>query len=405
MRIAFLVGGFPTISETFIINQICGLMELGNDVDIFPNKYNKREKTHSQVKEFKMLENTYHVNIPANKFIRVMKAMLLFFLNIYKSPIVVMKSLNIFKYGKVALSLKLFYSTIPFIDKDDYDIYHAHFGPNGNLAVLLKEIGVIKGKIVTSFLGADLSKYLNKNKKNVYEKLLNEVDLCLPINNVFKQKLIDLGCDEKKIVVHHIGIKPEKYNRIIDEEENKFNIITIARLVEKKGVVFGIKAISKLVNKYPNISYKIVGDGYLRNDLENLINEMELNSNIEILGYKTQNEIKELFKNYRILLAPSVTSSDGDKEGIPIAIMEAMASGLCVISTTHSGIPELVRDGKDGFLVPERNTDLLAEKIEILINNKEKRMKFSNNARKRVEKKFNSNYLITRLFDLYKNLI
>lgn len=138
--------------------------------------------------------------------------------------------------------------------------------------------------------------------------------------------------------------------------DGKIHLLTVARLVEKKGIQYSIQAVAKVVKKYPQIEYKIAGDGPLKSDMESLIDGLKVNGNVKLLGGKQQGEIIELMKDADIFLAPSVTSNDGDQEGIPVAIMEALAQGLPVISTYHSGIPELVQDGISGFLVPERDT-------------------------------------------------
>ena len=183
------------------------------------------------------------------------------------------------------------------------------------------------------------------------------------------------------------------------------NILTVARLVEKKSVHYGIEAVAKVVKRYPFVQYEIAGDGPLKGDLVGLIDKLDINENVKLLGWKQQNEISELMSHADILLAPSVTGKEGDQEGIPVVLMEAMARGLPVISTYHSGIPELVQDGRSGFLVRERDIDALAEKLEHLITHPEMRDQMGAEGRKYVEENYNIDKLNDRLVEIYEEIL
>jgi colanic acid/amylovoran biosynthesis glycosyltransferase len=324
-----------------------------------------------------------------------------------KGPLVVLRSLNIFKYGRKAASFNLFFQTIPFVDKGPYDIIHCHFGPSGNLAVFLKEVGAIRGKVITTFHGYDLSSYIGKNGNRVYEKLFKKGDLFLPISKRWKKKLINLGCPKEKILVHRMGIDVGRLGFLQRKirKNGKINILSVARLVEKKGVHYGIEAVSKVVKRYPFVQYEIAGDGPLKRDLVGLIDKLDINENVKLLGWKQQNEISELMGHADILLAPSVTGKGGDQEGIPVVLMEAMARGLPVISTYHSGIPELVQDGVSGFLLRERDVDGLTEKLEHLITHPEMRDQVAAEGRKYVEENYNIDKLNDRLVEIYKETL
>ena len=154
MKIAFIVDGFPKLSETFILNQITGLLDLGHEVEIFARYHSNEEKVHSDVKKYRLMERVHYFDMPHNKIKRVLKAIFLIITNFHKNPLKISKSLNVFKYGKEALSLWLFYLIIPFLDKD-FDIIQCHFGPNGNMGAYLKQMG-FKGKILqTTLWGSD----------------------------------------------------------------------------------------------------------------------------------------------------------------------------------------------------------------------------------------------------------
>lgn len=405
MRVAFIVSGFPTLSETFILNQITGLIDLGHDMEIFAERNPNEGKIHLDVEKYHLMERVHYFNLPHKKIKRVLKAVYLIIINFHKSPFKIFNSLNAFKYGKDALSLKLLYTLIPFLDRK-FDIIHCHFGPNGVIGAYLKEIGV-KGKIVTTFHGYDMSAFISSNGSDVYKDLFLVGDLFLPISNYWKKKLPELGCNEGKIIVHRMGINLGKFKfserKIQDGEPVK--MLTIGRLVEKKGHEYVIKAMAKVVKKHKNIEYIIGGDGPLAGKLGSLVSGLGSKNYIIFLGVVEQDEVLKLYQKAHIFILPSITSNDGGQEGIPVVLMEAQATGLPVISTYHSGIPEVVIDGKSGFLVPEKNVDALAERIEYLIEHPELWPDMGRYGRKFVEERYSIKKLNHRLAKIYETLL
>ena len=118
MKIAFIVGEFPALSETFILNQITGLIDLGHEVDIYSRMTPSQGKVHPDVKKYNLYACTYYLNdVPENKIKRVLKAIKLFATHFHKSPLIILKSLNIFKYGREAHSLYNFYHAVAFLRK------------------------------------------------------------------------------------------------------------------------------------------------------------------------------------------------------------------------------------------------------------------------------------------------
>jgi colanic acid/amylovoran biosynthesis glycosyltransferase len=405
MKIAFILGGFPALSQTFILNQITGLLDLGHEVEIFAQFNPKDKKIHSDIEKYRLMERVHYFAMPQNKIKRILKAIFLIIKNFHKAPLKILKSLNVLEYGKAALSLRLLYSLIPFLDKN-FDILHCHFGPNGIIGVHLKSMGII-GKIITTFYGYDMSAFISDNSASIYKNLFLEGDLFLPICDYFKRKLISIGCDEKSIIIHRIGIDFKKF--ILSERKIRskepIQILTIARLVEKKGHKYAIKAINKILQKHNNIQYIIAGDGPLGDELESLVSEFGIENYIKFLGPINQNECLKLYQEANIFILPSVTSDNEDQEGTPVVLMEAQAMGLPVISTFHSGIPEVVVEGKSGFLVPEKDVDALAEKLEGLIEHPEIWPEMGRYGRKFVEERYDIKKLNQQLVEIYQNLI
>jgi colanic acid/amylovoran biosynthesis glycosyltransferase len=408
MRIAFLVNQFPSVSETFILNQITGLIDRGHEVDIYAGAPAETAEVHSEVERYHLLDRTYYwPPMPHNPLNRILKGSRFFLENFSKEPAVLLRSLNVFHYGKKAAFLQLLYRAIPLLEKQPYDIIHCQFGPTGLIGEVLRAIGAIKGKLIVSFRGFDISRCLEGGDDHLYDRLFDTADLFLPVSENIKQKLIGLGCEEKKIVIHRSGIDCSEFSfspRPI-HSGGKIRILTVARLIEKKGVKYGIRAIAKLREIRRDIEYTVVGDGPLKGELIRLIQALDIGDEVELVGWKKHEDVIQVLENSDILLAPSVTARSGDQEGIPNVLKEAMAMGLPVVSTLHSGIPELIQDRVSGFLVPERDVDALAEKLKYLIEHQEMWSEMGSAGRKQVEENYDINKLNDRLIELYRQLL
>ena len=410
MRIAFLVNGFPLLSETFVLNQITGLLDRGHEVDIFAHTRWYQAKVHDDIRRYKLLERTHHLNLDNSMLPQelpgVLRTLFLIFKNVHKNPIVLWEVLKAFRSGSIHSALKRLYPIILFLDKGPYDVVLCHFGSNGNLAVDLKKRRAFRSRIITTFHGHDISAHIVQKGRNLYDTLFAQGDLFLTISDVFKDRLIKLGCSEQKVVVHRAGVDVRRFSyapRSLDRSGN-IRVTTIARLVEIKGVEYGIQAIGKLIPNYPGVEYRIAGDGPLKDILERLIQELGVGDSVTLLGWQSQEEVRELLHHTDILLAPSVTGCDGNQEGIPVVLMEALALGIPAVTTQHSGIPELVHDGESGFVVAERDADALAEKLAYLIEHPETWSRMGIKGRSHVEQHYNIDKLNDRLVEIFQQV-
>ncbi|PZO21117.1 MAG: colanic acid biosynthesis glycosyltransferase WcaL [Leptolyngbya foveolarum] len=409
MKVAFIVEGFPKISETFVMSQIIGLIERGHEVDVYADSPVNEEVRSGDYKQEDLL-NIHYLKNSSDKLSNLFHAFRSSTLNFFKNPKAISCAWNPKKYDepRVFPRFLLPLLTTAFIrNSRDYDIIHCHFGHNGLKAAFLKRIGLIDSKVVTTFHGIDLTSYISSFGQDTYARLFEYGNLFLPISERWEQRLIELGCDHNKINIHHMGVDCEKFvfkHRNL-EENSQVRLISIARLVEKKGIEYAIRAIAQLVKVYPNIHYTIIGDGLLRQNLEDLAKELQIEQQVDFLGWREHREVIDILDRSNILLAPSVTSREGDQEGIPVTLMEAMAMGIPVISTWHSGIPELVKDKISGYLVAERDIDALAQKIECLINQPEVYSSMSLQGRMCVEKSYDLDRLNDQLVNIYTKLL
>ncbi len=405
LKIAFIVNEFPVISETFIFNQIIGLKSKGHQVDIYAV-----DGTSSKID---IINNNHFQNcifhepyIPTNRLCRVIKGLRFLLTKLGHNPLALFKSLNFFKYGKYAASLNLLYASISHLNSQTYDIIHCHFGPNGIKGVLLKDIGVLKGKVITTFHGYDVNK-LPKQYNINYHHLFQRGDLYTVNSDFTANKLAALGCPKEKIIKLPVGLDLShfKFKKRMLHSGEPIKIITVARLVEKKGCEYSIKAVAKIAKKHPNIIYNIVGDGNLRQSLESLIEQLNIADKVKLLGWKNHDEIAKLYAESHIFVLASVTAADGDMEGQGLVLQEAQAMGMPVLSTQHNGIPEGILAEKSGILVPEKNIDALAEKLCYLVENPQVWSEMGRAGRAFVESKYNIDHLTNRLIEIYQSLV
>ncbi|MDJ0601367.1 MAG: glycosyltransferase [Crocosphaera sp.] len=407
MKIAFIVGEFPILSETFILNQITGLIDRGHEVDIYAEIQGNTHHVHPSVNTYKLLKKTYYLpQLPESTLERIIKGFYLIAKFGIQDPIRILQSLNIFKYGKQSLFLWLLYSLIPNFNKD-YDIIHCQFGHLSFRGMAFQAINSPHAQLITIFRGFDISTFVEMKGKHIYDKLFNQGDFFLANCEFFRKKAIALGCPVNLIQVHFSGLDCKQFTfkpRYLKKDE-KIRIATTGRLVEKKGIEYSIRAVAKQAKINPNLEYNIIGDGELRPDFEQLIKDLGMEDIIKIVGWKNETEIKKILDESHIFIAPSVTAKDGNQDAPINVLKEAMAMGLPVISTYHGGIPELVEDGVSGFLVPERNVDSLADKLNDLITHPEIWEKMGQAGRNYVEKYYDLEMLNNKLIEVYQQLI
>ncbi|MEM8830640.1 MAG: glycosyltransferase [Cyanobacteria bacterium P01_G01_bin.19] len=417
LKIAFIVGRFPVLSEAFILNQIAGLLERGHEVDIYALEgYSRETKVHPIVEKYNLLARSHYVpDIPHNFIFRCLKAIQLLFTQSYKNPLAVIKSFNWLRYGKQALSLRLFYGAIAFLNNQQYDLVHCQFGiyamqgkyPQDAGVLRLRSLGLLQGKLVIGFRGWDISWYVKQYGEDVYQRLFPHADFFVTNCNFFRDRAIKIGCPGNKITVVGSGIDCQKF-QFKPRQLPKDGIVRLAttgRLIEKKGIEYAIRAVADTIPYYPHLEYNIIGDGYLRDSLQQLITELGLTNKIKLLGWKQQAEIISILDNTQIFLAPCITAQDGNQDAPVNTLKEAMAIGLPVISTYHGGIPELVQNGVSGYLVPERDSQAIAEKLQYLIANSNLWQYLGKQGRKFVEQHYDIEPLNDLLVDVYRQTL
>jgi colanic acid/amylovoran biosynthesis glycosyltransferase len=242
---------------------------------------------------------------------------------------------------------------------------------------------------------------------DVYGRLFRDADSVMGVSEYAIGRLRQIGCPAQKLSVLHTGVCLAKvpFRARRRQADEPVRILTVGRLVEKKGLEYALRAVATVRCIHPNLRYEIIGEGPLRPALESLIRQLDLGSVVTMRGAVNADIVRRSFAESHLYILSSVTASDGDQEGIPVSLMEAQACGLPVLSTRHSGIPELVADGESGFLVEERNADELAGRLLSLVENPQEWPAMGERGRTIVEAQFDIDALNRDLVRLYDDVI
>lgn len=256
--------------------------------------------------------------------------------------------------------------------RNKYDVVHAHWLlPQGIVQSFLKMPYIVTGH------GGDVGSLNQGILKKFKIRCLTRAKSITVVSNALKEKVKKMVPDEDVYVIS-MGCDTSRFGKQY-RQENYFNqngkkvVLYVGRLAEKKGVKYLIEAVDDI-----DCKLVIVGDGPLREELQNQAKRTKID--VEFLGSKTHDELKVIYASADIFVAPSITAKDGDVEGVPTAIMEAMASGLPIIASDSGGISELIKDGENGILTEEKNISQLSENIKLILDNEELAKQFAKEA-------------------------
>jgi colanic acid/amylovoran biosynthesis glycosyltransferase len=275
-----------------------------------------------------------------------------------------------------------------------FDVIHSHFGPTGWCDAA--PAALLDIPHVVTFYGIDVIKLPRKTPawKARYRHLFREVSLVLCEGEHMASQIVNLGCPTEKVRVHRLGIKLENFEfsprRRADDEP--FRVLMAARFREKKGFVYGIEALGRLKAEF-NLAITIIGDGTEdeRAKIQEAIAKAGLAERTHVIGFLPHAEMVAQAQRHHVFLAPSVIASDGDTEGgAPVVIIDMMGTGMPVVATHHCDIPNVVVDGKTGFLAPERDVDALSAAVRQAFQAEDQWSTMGSLARQRVETEFDS---------------
>jgi colanic acid/amylovoran biosynthesis glycosyltransferase len=284
-------------------------------------------------------------------------------------------------------------------------LVHAHFGRGGALALPMAQ--ALRVPLVVSFYGADATKdkqYRRRFPPTIFQRRLvalrNEAALFLCVSGFIKEQLIARGFPPEKLLVQHSGVNIDSQYGPDDPAADLY-VMFAGRFVEKKGIPSLIEAVRRLEAEGRHVRLVLVGEGPMENELRRSASAL---NDVRFMSWMPNNELRRWMRGALALCVPSQRALDGDAEGLPTVVIEAMAAGTPVIGSRHAGIGEAVEDEQTGFLIPEQDPEALAAALRWLSDEPELRRRLGENARQAAVQRFDmfsqSRRLEQRLLDV-----
>lgn len=398
-KVMFFVRSFPVLSQTFVLNQVKDLVNEGMDVQVLSVNPTNDDKGvvedifgESASKKVTSILPTVH---SSKSYLHMLLGFLYCMMSVKRHKLISLFFHFMAKKNKF-LAKDLMCLVWFLRDKNiTTDSCIAHFGSNGVVMDYLIQAELVQcSNLFTIFHGYEISRY---DQLDLWQDLYGKLGgTLLPISEHWKNKLIELGANTSKIEVVHMGVDVNRFAYSEKVVSSPLSILSVARATEKKGLKYAIEAVLECPIE---CEYKVIGDGALMDTLKQAAASHKNSHRVIFEGAKPSSFVAESLKNTDLFLLPSVRDSKGDMEGIPVSLMEAMASGVVVLSTIHSGIPELVEHGKTGFLVKEKDSHAISN-IMLDISKRHDLNDIRRRARDKIEKSFNAEALKSNLIEI-----
>lgn len=383
MEILYYLDRFPKLSESFVVNEIHELESRDHDVAVFALEDPGEEIAHDECDD---LDATVrYADVPDGRFASI------------SSEVVRPRMLRELPTGswpdRCTRSLYRTKQCIDFLEElaFDVDVVHTHFATPTSYA----------GRCVASFFRVpfvvtthSFDLYSEWNEKH-RGSILRSADRIITISEYNRAFIDDTIAGEVPVDVVRAGVRPDKFEPSPGATVGR--ILTVARFVETKGLLYAVRAVSRAVEEFPQLEYHLVGSGEYESRLKSEIRELGLTDNVKVLGNVTDERLIAEYDRAQCFLLPCVVARSGhrdglamagNRDGIPVVLMEAMAMETPPVSTSISGIPELITDGKDGLLVEPRDPRALAEALVALVDDPSKAAAFGKRARRTVMEDF-----------------
>jgi glycosyltransferase involved in cell wall biosynthesis len=385
LTVAYVMSRFPKLTETFVLYEILALEELGVGVELYPLLRQDEPVVHAEAKP--LVERAHYqpflsVPILRSQLHYLARRPRAYLGALWTVASRTLGSLNYFAGGlavfpKVAHAARL-------MEEAGVERVHCHFANHPALAGLV--VRRLTG-IPYSFTahGSDL----HRDRHMLREKVAEAAQV-VTISDYNRRLILD-ECGEEfadKVVVVHCGVDPQVFRPAGHAARGPLRLVCVASLEEVKGHRHLLEACRLLLDDGLALECRLVGDGSLRGELERRIQELGLGGAVRLEGRRTRSEVARHVAGADVAVCPSVPTRRGDREGIPVALMEAMASGVAVVASNISGIPELVEDLRTGLLVPAGDARALAGAIHRLHDDPALRRRLADSGRARVLEDF-----------------
>lgn len=401
-RLGLVLKGFPRISETFISNEIRLLEERGFDIHIFSMRHPRENFTHASVRAIRAGVTYLPENMATDLPRLVWRTALLACTMPRRTAGAMRLWLSRFRLApKKRTWCKHFLQACWLVQREarkrGITHMHAHFAHTPTTVAMY----------AAELLGVPFSFFAHA--KDIYTQAPAALALkaararfvvtCTDYN---RRHLAALGAQDAACVRHGIDLSLFQKNGTPHAATPPYRIMTVARLVPKKGLLDVLHALALLKKKRMSFSYVLVGDGPLAPDIRAAVSDLDLTEEVQFTGTVTHEDVLNLYRQADLFVIGCITAPDGDRDGIPNVLAEAMAMGVPVAATAVSGIPELVQNGETGLLSPCADPPALAQNMQRLLTDAALRQRIIPAARQQVERIFDNRKLIAELARVYE---
>lgn len=286
--------------------------------------------------------------------------------------------------------LSLFVSIARLTWRREFSIIHAHWIiPQGLVAVLVRKLLRLTVPVAVTSHGGDLYALNTPLYRRLKKLVLENVERVTVVSKPMKKVCIELGAREERISVISMGVDTKQlFSSDKSYPRKSKRVLFVGRLVEKKGVEYGLEAVSKLSKKHPEMQFTIVGDGPRRPQLERMARNLGIETKVEFVGSRRHDQLPEYYLSSEILLLPSIIAESGDQEGLGLTAVEAMACECTVIASDLPATREFIQDGVSGYLVRPKASGVLVKLMDRLFGDVELIQRIGQTARRSVVDKY-----------------
>ena len=403
-NIAYIVKAWPRLSETFVLNEIVSLEQRGVRIRIFSVREPDPGPSHSKVSQVRAkvtylaFRTHWKKVVPANLrlFCRRPGRYLQVLFRVFARMVMRHRLLPPWHFFEAAYLVDM-------LARNPVDHLHAHFASTPTLVALYAHR--LSGIPYTFTAHA---KDIYVSDPDIFRIKLQEaraVITCTKYNREFLSKQFGALCERKvRTIYHGLDLSQFSFRLPTKADCHEPIILSVARLIEKKGLCDLIAAADILRRRGRAFHVEIIGSGPQRETLKAQAKRLGLAERVRLAGGQAHDAVCLAYQRASVFVLPCVVASNGDRDGIPNVLLEAMASGVPVVSTPISGIPELIEPGLDGLLVPPNNPAALAEAMDKLLGSQELRESLARAARAKIESSFSLDASAERLLDLFGEL-
>ncbi|AFY76910.1 MAG: glycosyltransferase [Hydrococcus sp. C42_A2020_068] len=392
MRIAYLTGEYPRATDTFIQREVMALRDRGVEVHTFSVRRTGDEHIVGPEQKAER-DRTFYI-LPPNPLNLILAHLTL----LLSSPGRYLRALKLAwttrQYGLKGNLYQLFYFAeagilAQQIRNRQIQHLHNHIADSScTVAMLAAELG----GFTYSFTLHGPYIFFEPYRWRLDEKIKRALFVCCISYFCRSQAMLFSPMDKwERLHIIHCGVNPDLFDLVSHDRSSK-RLLYVGRLAANKGLPILLESLATLKSAHPDILLTVVGDGSDRVALERMTAQLGLQERVKFVGYKSQAEVRQYLQQTDVFVLPSFA------EGVPVVLMEAMAAGVPVVATQIAGTSELVEDGIGGYLVPPGDAVSLAQRIEVLLTDSQLRAKFGASGRLKVEKDFNLDKEVDRLY-------